>query len=67
MRESGRSKISLAGQGSPFPVGGAKRRTTIGELHLPRVHASSYAMPQMPTRSPLTSMVKKTNELEVKA
>jgi hypothetical protein len=52
MRKCGRIKISLADQGSPFPVGGAKRRTTIGELYLPRVLEASYAMAQMPTRPP---------------
>jgi hypothetical protein len=50
MLESGRVKIWLAGQGSTFPVGVAKRRTTIGELHLPQVHKASQAISQMPTR-----------------
>jgi hypothetical protein len=59
VRKSGRVKISLAGQGSPFPVGGAKRRTTIGELYLPQVHKASYAIPQMPTRPPFLQIQSK--------
>lgn len=53
MLERGRVKIWLAGQGSAFPVGAAKRRTTIGELHLPQVLEASQAIAQMPTRPPL--------------
>jgi hypothetical protein len=52
MLERGRVKIWLAGRGSAFPVGAVNCRTTIGELHLPRVLEAAQAIAQMPTRPP---------------